>query len=206
MKNNVKSLFLFIGMVAFALVMQGFSASEPSSVGKVILPFSLKNVDNTNVSFADFPNAKGFIMVFTCNHCPFAKLYTSRLNNLHRKYEKMGVPLLAVNPMDTLVYEEETFELMQQRAKSEHFAFPYLHDAMQTVGKSFNALHTPQAFVIWKERNNWVVKYSGAIDDNGAEPSKATSFVAKAVDELLQGKAVSSPKNKSIGCAIYYRK
>ena len=108
--------------------------------------------------------------------------------------------------MDTLVYEEETFELMQKRAKGEHFAFPYLHDPLQVVGKNFHAQHTPQAFVVWKVEDQWIVKYSGAIDDNGAEPSKATSFVAKAVDELLQGKAVAKPEQKSFGCAIYYRK
>lgn len=108
--------------------------------------------------------------------------------------------------MDTLLYEDETFEEMQNRAKSEKFAFPYLQDAEQTVGKDFGVSHTPQAFIIWKEQEKWVVRYSGAIDDNGAEPQKAHSFIEQALSDLLAGKTVRTPKTKSLGCSVYFRK
>ena len=74
--------------------------------------------------------------------------------------------------MDTLIYEDETFELMQKKAKTENLNFPYLQEAMQVVGENFGAEHTPHAFIIWKENNNWIIKYSGAIDDNGEHPKK----------------------------------
>lgn len=188
---------------------QGNGGNTPlktANIGRKISDFSLKNTDNKPVSLSSFKEAKGFIVIFTCNHCPFAKLYTQRLNDLNTKYKALGVPLLAINSMDTLVYEEESFELMQQRAKTEKYNFPYLYDVKQTVGKNFVANHTPHSFVIWKENNYWVVKYSGAIDDNGEHPELANSFIGNAVEELLQNKTVSTPQTESFGCKIFYRK
>ena len=98
-------------------------------IGKTINDFDLKNIDNSRVSLSNYKDAKGFIIVFTCNHCPFAKLYPKRLNDLNIKYKALGVPLLAINSMDTIVYEEESFELMQKKAEKEKLNFPYLFDA-----------------------------------------------------------------------------
>lgn len=173
---------------------------------KIVHNFSLKNVDGKIVSLSDYPDAKGFIIVFTCNHCPFAKLYSQRFNDLNTKYSSLGVPLIAVNSMDTLVYEEESFELMREKSERDHFNFPYLLDAAQSVGKDFGASYTPQAFVIWKENDEWVVRYNGAMDDNGEHPELAKSYVDTALQELLQGKPVSVTEAKSIGCRIHYRK
>lgn len=173
---------------------------------KEISDFTLRNVDGRMVSTANFPNAKGFAVVFTCNHCPFAKLYTERFNDLHKKYAPLGVPLLAINSMDSLVYEEESFGLMQTRAREAGFQFPYLYDAAQTVGKAFGAEHTPHAFLIWKTAGKWLVKYSGSIDDNGEAPQNAKPFVANAIDDLLAGRAVREPETESFGCRIFYRK
>jgi len=173
---------------------------------KVIKDFSLQNVDGTVFSLKDHPEAKGFMVVFTCNHCPFAKLYSARLNELNTKYKPQGIPLIAINSMDTLVYEEESFVQMKEKAKVDKFNFPYLYDAMQVVGKNFDAEHTPQAFIIWKENNGWIIKYSGAIDDNGEHPELATSYLANAVEDLLHNRSVVNPVTESFGCRIMYRK
>jgi peroxiredoxin len=177
-----------------------------SSVNKIISNFELRNVDGKLLNINNIDNAKGFIVVFTCNHCPFAKLYPQRFNDLNSKYKALGVPLIAINSMDSLVYEDETFALMQAKSKESNFNFAYLQDATQSVGKQFGAEHTPHAFIIWKENNNWIIKYSGAIDDNGEHPELATPFIANAVDELLQSKPVSKPETESFGCRIFYRK
>ncbi len=177
-----------------------------SPIGKTVNDFSLKNIDNKEVSLSGFKDAKGFIVVFTCNHCPFAKLYSERFNALNAKYNTLGVPLLAINSMDEAIYDEESFILMQEKASSAKFNFPYLQDALQTVGKSFNAEHTPHAFIIWKENNNWIIKYSGAIDDNGEQPELATPYIANAIEELLQNKPVSQAETPSFGCRIFYKK
>lgn len=194
-------------LIFFTLLLITFTLfSFKSSINKMILDFSLKNVNGKMISTNRYKNAKGFIVVFTCNHCPFAKLYSKRLNDLHAKYSKLNVPLLAINSMDSLVYEEETFELMKQKAKIDKFNFPYLQDANQTIGKLFGAEHTPTAYVIWKEKNHWTVKYVGSIDDNGEHPEKATPFISNAVDELLQNKNVTEAETESFGCRIFYRK
>lgn len=194
--------FVFASLLSF----KGAKEKAVSVIGKVIPDFSLRSVDGRVVSLGNNANAKGYIVVFTCNHCPFAKLYPKRLNDLNSKYASLGVPLIAINSMDTLVYEDERFELMQSKAKEWQINFPYLQDATQAVGKSFAANHTPHAFVIWKENNSWVIQYAGAIDDNGEEPEKASSFLAKAVEELLAGKKPGIPETTSFGCRIFYRK
>ncbi len=168
--------------------------------------FSLRNVDNRMISFDSYPEAKGFIIVFTCNHCPFAKLYSQRLNALNSTYAKLGIPLLAINPMDTLLYDEERFELMQKKAITDQFNFPYLQDPTQIAGKYFNAQHTPQVFIVWKENGKLTVKYKGAIDDNGDYPELAHSYIAPVIESLLQNQEVKTPETPSFGCKIYYRK
>lgn len=204
MSKSFKTFLFVLLITAF-----GFNKSNENynnKIGEKISDFKLKNVDNTLVSMSDFKNAKGFMIVFTCNHCPFAKLYSKRLNDLNKKYKPLGVPLLAINSMDSLLYKEESFELMQTKAKSDKINFFYLQDATQSVGKDFRAKHTPQAYVIWKEDNNWIVKYEGAIDDDGENPKKANPFISKAVNELLSGKKVTLPQTESFGCRIFYRK
>jgi peroxiredoxin len=174
---------------------------------KDIVDFKLKNVDGNFVSLSDYPTAKGFIIVFTCNHCPFAKLYPPRLNDLNNKFKPLGVPLIAISSTDTMMYEEDTYPNMVIKANEEHFNFPYLFDEMQEVAKNFKAQKTPHAFVIWKENNQWIIKYNGAIDDNGMEPNKVTeTYVSNAVNELLTSQTIKTSETKSIGCQIAFRK
>ncbi len=203
---KVVKIIFYLSLIITLYSFSGINKPSISSIGKTVNDFSLRNINNKDVSLNDFKNAKGFIIVFTCNHCPFAKLYLERFNALNSKYKSLGVPLIAINSMDTATYDDESFELMQQKASSAKFNFPYLHDVLQTVGKSFNAEHTPQAFIIWKENSKWVIKYSGAIDDNGEHPELATSYIANAVEELLHNKSVTKAETQSLGCKIFYRK
>lgn len=193
-------LVLFVGIL--------LSSFNTDNKEKTISVFKLKSAtNNKNLSLSDYKEAKGFIIVFTCNKCPMAKLYTKRMNELNLKYSKQGIALLAINSMDTLAYAEESFKRMQKKAKSESFNFPYLQDKKQTVVKQFGATHTPQSFVIWKNKKGiFDIKYQGAIDDNASEPEKAEHhYLTAAVDELLSGKSVTNPKSESFGCRIYIR-
>ena len=199
-KGMLPTLLLF----ATALIGLSFSSSLETEIQ--IKNFSLKNVDNKVVSLKDYDDAKGFVIVFTCNKCPMAKLYTNRLNKINDKYKKQGVYLLAINSMDTLAYADESFKLMQKKAKNDKMTVPYLQDKKQTVAKQFSATHTPQAFIIWKNKNNkYTIKYQGSIDDNASEPEKATNLLTNSLDELLSGKKVTNPKTESFGCRIFYR-
>ena len=196
---NFRPFYIFAVFFCFA-----FKFAEPTTS---IDNFSLLNVDGKMVALNDYDQVKGLMVVFTCNHCPFAKLYPDRLNALNKKYASKGVPLLAISSTDSLLYEEDGYVQMVEKAKKEHFNFPYLIDPLQTVAKQFNAQKTPHAFVLWKENNKWVIKYSGAIDDNGSEPKKVErQYVALAVDALLSKTEVEIKETKSIGCQIYFRK
>lgn len=198
----MKSLKFTLLIFAFVIINMAFAPQK-----QLVNDFSLMNVDSNKVSLANYKDAKGFIIVFTCNHCPFAKLYPPRLNELNNKFKPLGVPLIAISSTDTMMYEEDTYPNMVTKAKEEQFNFPYLFDEMQTVAKNFKAQKTPHAFVIWKENNSWVVKYSGAIDDNGMESNKVTeTYAADAVNALLNGKPILTKETKSIGCQIAFRK
>jgi peroxiredoxin len=188
-----------------ALVLLSFTNDKLRESPSYIQDFSLKGIDN-KIFNTKSNKAIGYIVVFTCNHCPFAKLYTKRLNELNHIYSKQGVPLLAINSMDSILYEEETFAFMQDRAKKEGYQFLYLQDASQSVVKLFGANHTPQAFIIWRENNKWLIKYNGAIDDNGQHPENAIPYVAQALRQLLAGKPVLQSKTESFGCRIMLRK
>lgn len=197
-------LEISILLISNYFIINGFSIKK---VSPEIKNFSLKNTDGKYVSLTDYKDAKGFIIVFTCNHCPFAKLYPPRFNELNTKYKPLGIPLIAISSTDTIMYDEDTYSKMVKKALNEKFNFPYLFDEEQLVAKNFNAQKTPHAFVIWKENEKWIIKYSGAIDDNGAEPKKVqTHFVRNAVEALLNNKPVEILETKSIGCQIYFRK
>jgi peroxiredoxin len=198
MKALLRILFCFF----IAGVSSGFRLPGEKSVHD----FSLLNIDGKKISLKDFPDAKGFIVVFTCNHCPFAKLYSQRMNALNEKYKPLGIPLVAISSTDTVQYDEDSFIKMVEKTKNEKLTFPYLHDKDQAVAKDFGAQKTPHAFVIWKEAAGWTIRYNGAIDDNGAEPAKATHhYVQEAADALLAGKQVVNEETKSIGCQIHFR-
>ena len=195
-----------ISIIALFILITSMVFNNKPTTENTVKNFSLLNTDGKQVSLSNYPDAKGFIVIFTCNHCPFAKLYPKRFNEMTAKYKKLGVPLIAISSTDTVTYEEDSYALMVQKSKKEKFKFPYLYDNTQAVAKDFKADKTPHAFIIWKENNEWIVKYNGAIDDNGFEPKKVQNpYVMNAVDSLLANKNVGVKDTKSIGCKIYFR-
>lgn len=176
-------------------------------VGDVVSDFSLKNVDNKNVSLAQYPAAKGFIVVFTCNTCPFAMKYESRVEQLNKEFSSKGYPVIAISSNDSQAKPGDSFEEMQKKAKAEGFTFPYLYDESQAVAKQFGATNTPHVYVVSKEGGKLVVKYIGAIDNNADDASKADKkYVAEAINSLLEGKSPAVTATKAIGCGIKWKK
>ena len=201
----MKKLFLSLAaLLSFAL----FSAAhEGYHVGDNVSDFSLKNTNGKNVALADYTKAKGFIIIFTCNHCPFAKAYEERIVALDKKYASLGYPVIAINPNDAVQYPDDDFNSMKVRAKEKGFTFPYLHDESQAVARKFGALKTPHIYIVKKEDNNLNIKYIGAIDDNSDDASAVTEkYVESAVDALLKGQPVAIANTKAIGCGIKWKK
>jgi peroxiredoxin len=193
-------LTLTLGLTSFAPIGMGPSGYK---AGDVAQDFHLKNVDGKMVSLANFKDAKGFIVVFTCNHCPIAKLYESRVAALNQQYAPQGYPVIAINPTDPNIYPDDTWEKMVSYAKERNYSFPYLDDASQMITREFGATNTPHVFVIQKVNGDLVVRYTGAIDDNADDATQATKhYVADAVNALLAGQHVAIAHTKAVGCGI----
>lgn len=192
--------------IPIACLMMGFAGITGYKPGDVVKSFTLKNVDGKRISLDNYNKEKGVIIIFTCNHCPFAKLYQDRMNALDDLYATRGFPLLAISSNDAGAVPEDSFAQMVKRAREQHYSFPYLYDESQDVARAFGAVKTPQAYVLWRENGQWVLKYKGAIDDNGAEPDKVVHrYVAEAVEALLHHQPVPVAESKSVGCGIKWK-
>lgn len=172
--------------------------------GDTATDFKLKSVDGKMYSMADYKSAKGFIVVFTCNTCPFAVKYEDRVNQLAKKYKSKGYILLAINSNDPAVQPDDTYELMKERAKDKGYAFPYLVDDGQKIYPQYGATKTPHVFLLDKNR---VVKYIGAIDDNADDATSVKEkYLENAIAALESGKDPSPAITKAIGCSIKAKK
>ena len=155
------------------------------------------------VSLSDFEDAEGFIIIFTCNTCPYSVAYEDRIIALDMAYKIKGYPVIAINPNDPAAIDGDELADMKIRATEKGFTFPYLQDVGQQIYPQYGATKTPHVFVLKKERENNIVRYIGAIDDNSRNPKKVTKrFVEQTVNDLLAGKSPSVSRTKAIGCSI----
>jgi peroxiredoxin len=201
-----------ITLFAIATILFGATAFKQAETpgyqtGDVATDFNLRNVDGKMVKLADFKKAKGFIVVFTCNHCPFSQAYEQRIINLHNKYAAKGYPVIAINPNDAKREPEDSYAKMQELAKAKKYPFVYLHDETQQIAETYGATRTPHVYVIQKTKAGNTVQYIGAIDDNYEDEKQAKEkYVEVAVNALLNGKAVVKTNTKAIGCTIKWKK
>ncbi len=165
--------------------------------------FKLRNVDNKEISFESFPDAKGYILVFTCNTCPYAKAYEQRIIELNNKYSPLGFPVIAINPNDPDISRGDSFDKMQALSKSKSYTFPYLYDNGQTVTNLYGARNTPHIFIVSKADNVYVVQYTGAIDNDpeNSNPQK-TKYVEQVITDLSNNSKPSVTVTKAIGCGV----
>ncbi len=198
MKTKLLSLAVILCItVLIAATPDGYTPGNKAS------DFKLKNIDGKMVSLADNKEAKGFIVTFTCNHCPFAIAYEDRIIALHNKYAPLGYPVIAINPNDKNKSPDDSFEAMIVRAGEKKFPFVYLYDETQEVAKSYGATRTPHMYILQKAGSELIVKYVGAIDDNSDDASLVTKkYLENAMDEIIAGKAVTTTTTKAIGCTI----
>lgn len=170
------------------------------AVGDIAPDFDLKGVDGKNYSLAGFTDAKGYIVTFTCNHCPFAVMYEDRIIALHNKYAPLGYPVIAINPNDPAAEPADSFEKMIERAQEKHFPFVYLFDDGQKIYPQYGAERTPHIFLLDNTRK---VRYIGAIDDNVRDASMVNNkYVENAIAALERGEEPSPAFTKAIGCTI----
>ena len=109
------------------------TAVDGYKVGDIATDFSLPNIDGKMVSLSDFKKAKGFIVIFTCNTCPYAVAYEDRIVALDKKYAEKGYPVVAIMPNNPEVKPGDDMDAMKVRAKEKGFTFPYLMDKGQKI-------------------------------------------------------------------------
>lgn len=168
-------------------------------IGDEATDFSLKNVNGKLFSLSEIKNAKGYIIVFTCNECPFAKMYEERLIKLHKEYAPKGYSVVAINP-NSPENEDEGYEAMQKRAKEKGFPFVYLVDEGQKIYPQYGAVRTPHVFLLDKDRK---VQYIGTIDDNAKSAEEVkVKYLEDAINALDKGETPNPNFTKAIGCPV----
>jgi peroxiredoxin len=201
MKKFRIALLGLIGVFVFAFTTKDTGSGY--AIGDVATDFSLKNIDNKKVSLKDYKDAKGFIVIFTCNHCPYAVAYEDRIVALDKKYKSLGYPVIAINPNNPEKNKDDSFDKMIVRAKEKGFTFPYLFDEGQKIYPQYGATKTPHVYILEKTSKGNIVKYIGAIDDNYEDANEVkVKYVEDAVNSLLKGKEVEVKTTKAIGCSI----
>lgn len=200
--------FSILGSFTLFILLAGFARypgtlNDGYAVGDTASDFSLRNIDGKMVSLSDYKEAKGILLIFTCNTCPYAVAYEDRIIALDKKYKDKGVPVIAINPNNPQVQPGDSFEKMQQRAREKGFTFPYLLDEGQEVYPRYGATRTPHVFLLENTAEGHIVRYIGTIDDNYQDAGAVeTRYVEDAVDAMLQGKKIEVPTTRAIGCSI----
>lgn len=198
------SAIFFVWSVMSATAQATASNQNAYEIGDLVEDFKLKNIDGKMLSMADNKNAKGFVLIFTCNHCPFSIAYEDRIIALDKAYKKKGYQVIAINPNDPSLEaaKDDSYELMQQRAKDKKFKFPYLFDEGQNIFPKFGATKTPDCFIVKKTTAGLKLVYRGAFDDNKEEKEVKKKYIADAIDALLAGKTPDPAVTKAFGCGI----
>ncbi len=182
------------------------------AIGSPAPDFSLPGIDGKTHTLADYAGARVLAIVFTCNHCPTAQLYESRIKKLTADYQGKGVTLIAIEPNDPnavmlseLGYTDvaDSFEEMKIRAEYRRFNFPYLYDGeTQATARAYGPQATPHVFVFDDKR---VLRYQGRIDNSQRETLVKTQDARNAIDALLAGRPVAAPHTGVFGCSTKWK-
>ena len=170
--------------------------------GDVAPEFELEGVDGGTYTPETFADHGALLVVFTCNHCPYAKAKFDALNDLADEYEDLAV--VGINPNDAEEYPEDSFEKMREYVADGRVDYTaYLRDADQTAAAAYGARCTPDPFLFAREDGAWRLAYHGRLDDAlnpNEEPTE--HHMRGAVERVLAGEAVELEFMPSRGCSI----
>ncbi len=172
------------------------------SIGQVAPDFSLLDTQGRKWSVASYDGAPATVVVFTCNHCPYALAWHDRIVDVAREYAARGVRVLAVNSNDADRYPRDSPDAMKDRVAKEDWPMPYLHDATQEVARAYGAKVTPDVFVLDAEDR---LRYRGAPDADYDNPGERAEWLREALDAVLSGSILQRAETKPVGCSIKWK-
>lgn len=161
----------------------------------------MRGVDDEMHSIAGSAKEHGTLVVFTCNHCPYAIAWQERLTALAHEYQERGVGVIAINSNDPAEYPIDNFEGMQERATELSIAYPYVVDGTSAVARAFGAEKTPEAYLFNAEGE---LVYHGAIDDSQDPATIETHYLRDALQAVVDGEAVATAETPAVGCTIKF--
>ena len=189
------------------------TASTMVELGTKAPAFALRSTEDQEVSLNDFIDAKGLVVMFICNHCPYVIHIAPALASLSEQYMQKGIRFVAINSNDTDAYPADSFEKMKEEKTSRGYKFPYLLDETQEVAKRYTAACTPDIFVFDQQHT---LVYRGQFDDtrpfrisSGNYDSNKTpsdgGALKVALDNILSGTKISEEQIPSLGCNIKWK-
>jgi hypothetical protein len=171
------------------------------AIGAAAPPFTLPDTEAAPISLLD-GDSRATVVVFTCNHCPYALAWHERLQAVARDYAPRGVRTLQINANDAERYPRDSLAAMADRVRGREFSGPYLHDAAQDVARAWEAGVTPEVYVVDGDGR---LAYRGAADADHADESLAANWLRQAIDDVLAGRPVQRPETRAVGCSIKWR-
>jgi len=192
-------------LAGLALALTVAPARAQLAIGDAVPMKDVKmaGVDGKSVTLASVAGKKGTLVVFTCNHCPWAKMWQTRVTEIGNAAGKSGLGMVAVNSNDPADYPEDGMDGMKQRAKELKIKFPYVVDATSDVARAFGASRTPEAFLFDADGK---LVYHGTVDDSPKDASAVKdAWLKDAVNAVAAGKTVTTAETKSMGCSIKFR-
>jgi peroxiredoxin len=185
-------------------MVQAESESELSR-GDAAPAFRLDGTDGATYSLDSFADNDALLIVFTCNHCPYAKAKFGTLNAIAADYDDCAV--VGINPNDADEYPDDSYERMCELTDDGTVAYDaYLRDDTAEVARAYGAVCTPDPFLFARHEGEWHLKYHGRLDDAlnpDDEPSGEPGFeIRQAIDAVLAGERVTLDDEPSRGCSI----
>ena len=162
----------------------------------------MRNVDDTMHSIASVAQEKGTLVLFTCNHCPYAVAWQERYVALAHEFMTQGIGVIAINPNDPAEYGSDSFEGTQARAEELSMRFPYVIDDTSNVARAFGAEKTPEAYLFDAEGH---LVYHGAIDDSQDPGAVQEHYLRDALSAVVAGTPVAQAETRAVGCSIKFR-
>jgi len=181
--------------------------STKSELGSSAPAFSLPGVDGKIYSLDSFKDARGLLIVFMCNHCPYVIAIHERLNQIAKDYSSKGIAVIGISSNDPNYKEADSFENMKLTAKEWGLIFPYVFDETQNVARAYDAVCTPDPYLYENVSGQFVLKYRGRIDDSWKDESQVKEKSLRlAIESILAGKSLNPDQIPSMGCSIKWKK